>query len=110
MITSRDRLPFAFEDLGEQQVKKHWPGRLRVYRVRDNPATAAKDLSVNRPLPLPDKPSIAVPAVPEHVGRPGAGILLQTGSLKTSPPALSKIRWFFCHRPQQQLHLQGPCP
>jgi adenylate cyclase len=45
----RDRLPFVFEDLGEQQV--------RVYRVRD--VGAAKTPSAPA-LPLPDKPSVAV--------------------------------------------------
>jgi adenylate cyclase len=53
----RDRLPFVFEDLGEQQVK-NIARPVRVYRVREfdaatkSPSTAA--------LPLPDKPSIAV--------------------------------------------------
>jgi adenylate cyclase len=37
----RDRLPFVFEDLGEQQVK-NIARPVRVYRVRD---TAAKSPS-----------------------------------------------------------------
>src|SRR6266581_3804303 len=55
----RDRLPFVFEDLGEQQVK-NIARPVRVYRVCD-PA-AAKSLSAPaQPVPpLPDKPSIAV--------------------------------------------------
>src|ERR1700720_4288783 len=53
----RDRLPFVFEDLGEQQVK-NMTRPVRVYRVRDVAATAKTPaLPV---LPLPDKPSIAV--------------------------------------------------
>src|SRR5712675_1412404 len=51
----RDRLPFVFEDLGEQQVK-NIARPVRVYRVRDA-GTAAKSPPT---LPLPDKPSIAV--------------------------------------------------
>jgi len=52
----RDRLPFDFEDLGDQQVK-NIARPVRIYRVRDvggakTPSTPA--------LPLPDKPSIAV--------------------------------------------------
>jgi len=35
----RDRLPFAFEDLGEQQVK-NIARPVRVYRVRDGTGTA----------------------------------------------------------------------
>ena len=53
----RDRLPFVFEDLGEQQVK-NIARPVRVYRVRD--AGAADDRSPAPALPLPDKPSIAV--------------------------------------------------
>src|SRR5215471_813374 len=55
----RDRLPFAFEDLGEQQVK-NIARPVRVYRVCD--AGAARNQSAPEPsaLPLPDKPSIAV--------------------------------------------------
>jgi adenylate cyclase len=52
----RDRLPFVFEDLGEQQVK-NIARPVRVYRVRD--AAAVKSPTAPA-LPLPDKPSIAV--------------------------------------------------
>ena len=52
----RDRLPFLFEDLGEQQVK-NIARPVRVYRVRET--GAAKSPSAPA-LPLPDKPSIAV--------------------------------------------------
>src|SRR5947207_8721736 len=54
----RHKLDFAFEDLGEQQVKNI--GRpVRVYRVRlsEKPADT---VTVTPPLALPDKPSIAV--------------------------------------------------
>src|SRR5215831_8642295 len=50
----RDRPPFDFEDLGEQQVK-NITRPVRVYQIRD---TAAKRLPTA--LPLPAKPSIAV--------------------------------------------------
>src|SRR5215472_6229326 len=50
----RDRLPFDFQDLGEQQVK-NIARPVRVYHIRD---TAAKKLPTA--LPLPAKPSIAV--------------------------------------------------
>src|ERR1700736_399116 len=56
----RDKLDFAFEDMGEQQVK-NIARPVRVYRVRDT-GSAVKSLStpMQPPLPLPDKPSIAV--------------------------------------------------
>jgi len=56
----RDRLPFVFEDMGEQQVK-NISRPVRVYRVRDIGAApkipSAPTVSV---LPLPDRPSMAV--------------------------------------------------
>ncbi len=55
-----NKLPIAFEDLGEQEVK-NIPEPVRVYRWTDAaadpmPATAIAEGA----LPLPDKPSIAV--------------------------------------------------
>jgi adenylate cyclase len=60
----RDRLDCTFEDLGEQQVK-NITRPVRVYRVRDrdpDPAIPAEKAAMgpSQPLPLPDKPSIAV--------------------------------------------------
>src|SRR5690349_4513695 len=52
----RDRLPFAFEDVGEQQVK-NIARPVGVYRVREASAVATSR-SVSA-LPLPEKPSIA---------------------------------------------------
>src|SRR5262249_52826858 len=54
----RDRLDYTFDDMGEQQVK-NIARPVRAYRVRDRaaePWTPAPP----QPLPLPDKPSIAV--------------------------------------------------
>src|SRR6266404_5598231 len=53
----RDRLPFVFEDLGEQQVK-NIARPVRVYRVRGTGVVAKA--AAPPALPLPDKPSIAV--------------------------------------------------
>jgi class 3 adenylate cyclase len=53
----RDRLPFAFEDLGEQQVK-NIARPVHVYRVR--PETASPTAASGLALALPDKPSVAV--------------------------------------------------
>jgi adenylate cyclase len=75
----RDRLPFVFEDLGEQQVK-NIARPVRVYRVRPesplpspplpglDPGITGEGSARNArvgaaeppPLPLPDKPSVAV--------------------------------------------------
>jgi adenylate cyclase len=53
----RDRLPFVFEDLGEQQVK-NIARAVRVYRVRNGTRTAK--IPAGSALQLPDKPSVAV--------------------------------------------------
>jgi adenylate cyclase len=54
----RDRLPFVFDDLGEQQVK-NITRPVRVYRVRVD--TAKNPSAPMQPaLPFPDKPSVAV--------------------------------------------------
>jgi adenylate cyclase len=56
----QDRLDYSFEDLGEQEVK-NISRPVRVYRVRDNATAIERRLPVTpQPLPLPDKPSIAV--------------------------------------------------
>src|SRR5262249_30181415 len=55
----RDRLAFAFEDLGEQQFK-NIARPVRVYRVRDVRAAENTPAQSRPALALPDKPSIAV--------------------------------------------------
>ena len=56
----RDKLDFAFDALGEQQVK-NIARAVRVYRVADRaPVIQQPPPASPQPLPLPDKPSIAV--------------------------------------------------
>jgi adenylate cyclase len=55
----RDKVDFTFEDMGEQQVK-NIARPVRVYRVRDTSAYPIAEVASPQPLPLPDKPSIAV--------------------------------------------------
>jgi adenylate cyclase len=55
----RDRLAYAFEELGEQQVK-NIARPVRVYRVGDRAGPIDQALALQQPLPLPDKPSVAV--------------------------------------------------
>jgi adenylate cyclase len=69
----RDRLPFVFEDLGEQQVK-NIARPVRVYRVCDLGAVA-KGSPAQPSLPLPDKLSIAVLPFCQYERRPRAGVL-----------------------------------
>jgi adenylate cyclase len=56
----RDRLDYTFDDLGEQQIK-NIARPVRVYRVRDRAVPVGQPLPGSpQPLPLPDKPSVAV--------------------------------------------------
>jgi len=85
----RDRLPFAFEDLGEQQVK-NIARPVRVYRVRD---AAPKAPAPSAP-PLPDKPSIAVLPFANMSGDPEQEYFAD-GMVEEIITALSRIRWLF---------------
>ena len=69
----RDRLPFVFEDLGEQQVK-NIARPVRVYRVRDPGGAKSEPAPAQPALPLPDKPSVAVLPFTNMSGDP-AGVL-----------------------------------
>jgi TolB-like protein len=87
----RDRLPFVFEDLGEQQVK-NIARPVRVYRVRD--ASAAVKSPSKPALALPDKPSIAVLPFANMSGDPEQEYFAD-GMVEEIITALSRIRWLF---------------
>jgi adenylate cyclase len=90
----RDRLPFVFEDLGEQQVK-NIARPVRVYRVRDaSAANAPSALPIQPALPLPDKPSIAVLPFANMSGDPEQEYFAD-GMVEEIITALSRIRWLF---------------
>src|SRR5271165_2974696 len=109
----RDRLPFVFEDLGEQQVK-NIARPVRVYRVRatlTHPAASAPGSPLSRiagegaerqrreageggALPLPDKPSIAVLPFVNMSGDPEQEYFAD-GMVEEIITALSRIRWLF---------------
>ena len=86
----RDRLPFVFEDLGEQQVK-NIARPVRVYRVSD---TGAARQRLTPSLPLPDKPSIAVLPFENLSGDPEQEYFAD-GMVEEIITALSRIRWLF---------------
>jgi TolB-like protein/class 3 adenylate cyclase len=88
----RDRLPFVFDDLGEQQVK-NIARPVRVYRVRDAAAKSAAAPALPT-LPLPDKPSIAVLPFTNMSGDPEQEYFAD-GMVEEIITALSRIRWLF---------------
>ncbi len=110
----RDRLPFVFDDLGEQQVK-NIARPVRVYRVRaplTHPDADAPGSPLSRiagegaerqrreagegspALPLPDKPSIAVLPFANMSGDPEQAYFVD-GMVEEIITALSRIRWLF---------------
>ncbi len=110
----RDRLPFVFEDLGEQQVK-NIARPVRVYRVRaalTHPVADAPGSPLPRiagegaerrrreagegssALPLPDKPSIAVLPFANMSGDAEQEYFVD-GMVEEIITALSRIRWLF---------------
>ena len=90
----RDRVPFAFEDLGEHQVK-NIARPVRIYRVRHQASPAEKvAAAAPQPLPLPDKPSIAVLPFANLSGDPEQEYFAD-GMVEEIITALSRIRWLF---------------
>jgi adenylate cyclase len=88
----RDRLDLAFDDLGEQQVK-NISRPVRTYAVVLGGSSRAA-LPVQAPLPLPDKPSIAVLPFQNLTGDAEQEYFAD-GMVEEIIPALSKVRWFF---------------
>jgi adenylate cyclase len=90
----RDKLDFIFEDLGEQQVK-NIARPVRVYRIGDRVAPIEQPLLASPPpLPLPDKPSIAVLPFLNMSGDPEQEYFAD-GMVEEIITALSRIQWLF---------------
>ena len=94
----RDKLDFAFEDLGERSVK-NIARPVRVYRVRDRtipiePGPGLTPVLDNQPLPLTDKPSIAVLPFQNMSGDPEQEYFAD-GMVEEIITALSRIKWLF---------------
>ena len=83
------KLPVAFTDLGEQQVK-NIARPIRAYHVRGE--SSAPRGAPSRPLP--DKPSIAVLPF-ENLSRDPEQEYFADGMVEEITTALSKVRWFF---------------
>jgi len=89
----RDKLDFAFDDMGEQHVK-NITRPVRVYRVRDASAAANPSTPIQPVLPLPDKPSIAVLPFQNMSGDTEQEYFAD-GMVEEIITALSRIRWLF---------------
>jgi adenylate cyclase len=92
----RGRLEVAFEDMGEQSLK-NIDRPVRAYRVAKGVVReggAAQAQPERGPLPLPDKPSIAVLPFQNMSGDPEQEYFAD-GMVEEIITALSRIRWLF---------------
>jgi adenylate cyclase len=87
----RDKLPYSFEDMGEQSLK-NIARPLRAYRVATGPVTTTAPETPA--LALPDKPSIAVLPFANMSGDPEQEYFAD-GMAEEIITALSRIRWLF---------------
>jgi adenylate cyclase len=105
----RDKLAFAFDDLAEHQVK-NIARPVRVYRVRDAGAAVEGPTVVPKPpLPLPDKPSIAVLPFANMSGDPEQEYFVD-GMVEEIITALSRIRWLFVLARNSSFTYKGQSP
>src|SRR5262249_1225901 len=90
-----EKLPVRFTDLGEHGVK-NIARLVRVYRVerRAEPTIGPADDATKVPLPLPDKPSIAVLPFQNMSGDQEQEYFAD-GMVEEIITALSRIRWLF---------------
>jgi TolB-like protein/class 3 adenylate cyclase len=94
----RDKLGFAFEDMGEQQVK-NIARPIRIHRIRLAEEAGVPSVSPSYPatapaLALPDKPSVAVLPFANMSGDPEQEYFAD-GMVEEIITALSQIRWLF---------------
>src|SRR5882724_10213696 len=91
----RDKLDFAFDDRGEQQVKNiARPVRVFDVRIAGEAASSAPDSPAAASLPLPDKPSIAVLPFTNMSGDSDQEYFAD-GMVEDIITGLSRIKWLF---------------
>ena len=91
----RGKTSFAFDDLGEKSLKNiDLP--VRLYAVGQSGVLAAKSPSeaATKPLPLPEKPSIAVLPFQNMSGDPEQEYFAD-GMVEDITTALSRVKWLF---------------
>jgi adenylate cyclase len=88
----RDRLDLAFDDLGEQQVK-NITRPVRTYGVVLGASSRAAR-PVGAPLPLPDKPSLAV-LLFENMTRDAEQEYFVDGMVEEITTAIARLPWLY---------------
>jgi adenylate cyclase len=93
----RGKTSFVFDDLGEKSLK-NIDRPVRLYAVRSasfsTEAATKAPAEANKPLPLPDKPSIAVLPFQNMSGDPEQEYFAD-GMVEEIITALSRFRWLF---------------
>src|ERR1700732_1156984 len=91
----RDKLGFAFDDRGEQQVKNiARPVGVCDVNMAGETMILTPDSAARAPLLLPDKPSIAVLPFQNMSGDPEQGYFAD-GMVEEITTALSRFKWLF---------------
>ncbi len=90
-----EKLPIRFADLGEHGVK-NIARPVRVYRVEKSgkPSIALVDDTTKVPLPLPDKPSIAILPFANMSGDPDQEYFAD-GMVEEITTAIARLPWLF---------------
>ena len=88
----RDRLDLAFDDLGEQQVK-NIARPVHTYGIALD-ASSRTALPITAPLPLPDKPSLAVLPFQNLTGDAEQEYFVD-GMVEEITTAIARLPWLF---------------
>jgi adenylate cyclase len=99
------RLDLAFHDMGEQTLK-NIARPVRAYRVGSDKASTP---AARAPLPLPEKPSIAVLPFANMSGDPEQEYFAD-GMVEEIITALSRIRWLFVIARNSSFSYKGQSP
>ncbi|MDA9398144.1 transcriptional regulator [Bradyrhizobium sp. CCBAU 45389] len=89
----RGKTKFEFDDLGERSLK-NIDRKVRLYGVKPGNAPKANIADSNRPLPLPEKASIAVLPFQNMSGDPEQEYFAD-GMVEDIITALSRFKWLF---------------
>ena len=105
-----EKLPIRFTDLGEHGVK-NIARPVRVYRVEKGiePLAGAADGAAIAPLPLPDRPSIAVLPFANMSGDPEQDYFVD-GMVEDIITGLSRIKWLFVIARNSSFAYKGKSP
>src|SRR5205085_10275874 len=93
----RDKLDIAFDDLGEQHVK-NITRPVHVFRIQMGPPVSGRHAggtpALQLPLPLPDKPSLAVLPFQNMSGDPEQEYFAD-GIVEEITTAIARLPWLF---------------